>query len=129
MGMFQVNVSVANPLDSARSFREPFWVDTGALYSYVPEDCLNAIGITPKATRDLVLADGRQDRRLIGETHFTVDGLAETMTCIVIFGPPSSLFLLGATALENFGVQVDPTNQRLRPITAVVGTVLARRPV
>jgi len=125
MGMFQVNVTVGNPSDPARSFDESFWVDTGALYSFAPEDRLQAIGIVPKFTRDFVFADGKKDRRLVGEAAFTIDGTGETITCLVVFGPPGSLYLLGATALENFGVQADPTTQRLRPITAVIGTAWA----
>lgn len=121
MGMFQVKVTVADPQAPDRSFQEPFWVDTGALYSFAPEDRLRAVGIVPKFTRDLVFAGGKTDRRLVGEAAFTIDGTGETITCLVVFGPPGSLFLLGATALENFGVQADPTTQKLRPITAVIG--------
>jgi hypothetical protein len=33
--------------------------------------------------------------------------------------------LPGATALENFGVQADPTTQQLKPIAAVIGGFLA----
>src|SRR5437870_9189481 len=36
MGMFQVRVKVSNPTDSSRFFEEDFWVDTGALYSFIP---------------------------------------------------------------------------------------------
>lgn len=57
---------------------------------------------------------------LIGDAHFSIEGLNETRACTVIFGPPGSLFLLGATALENFAVQPDPAAQKLRPITAVI---------
>jgi predicted aspartyl protease len=127
MGMFQVKVSVANPQSPQRSFLEPFWVDTGALYSFVPEGRLKEIGVAPKFTRDFVFADGKKDRRLVGEAAFSIEGSDETITCLVVFGPPESLFLLGATALENFGVQADPTTQKLRPITAVIGTALAGR--
>jgi predicted aspartyl protease len=127
MGMFQVKVNVANLQSSQRSFEEPFWVDTGALYSFVPEGRLHEIGIVPKFTRDFVFADGTKDRRLVGEAAFTIEGSNETITCLVVFGPPGSLFFLGATALENFGVQADPTSQKLRPITAVIGTALATR--
>ncbi len=123
MGMFQVKVKVANPTDSAQFFEELFWVDTGALYSFVPEDCLKSINLAPRTARDFVLADGRRDRRLMGEALFTVEPLNETMTCLVVFGPPGSLYLLGATALENFCVQADPITQSLRPITAVIGTM------
>ena len=69
MGMFKVSVNVANPADPKRFFNEEFWVDTGAIYSFVPEDRLEAIGLIPLRTRDLILADGRQDRRLLGEAR------------------------------------------------------------
>lgn len=49
----------------------------------------------------------------------------ESLICPVIFAPADSLYLLGATALENFGVQADPTSQQLRPIIAVIGGFLA----
>jgi len=74
-----------------------------------------------------VLADGRRERRLLGEALFTLQELGETLTCPVVFGPPGSLYLLGATALENFGVDVDPTTKRLKPSAAVIGGFLASR--
>jgi predicted aspartyl protease len=122
MGMFQVRVRVANPGNPAQLFEEPFWVDTGALYSFVPEDRLHAIGLRPKFTREFVFADGRKERRLVGEALFEIQGLNETVTCLVVFAPAGSLYLLGATAMENFGVQVDPSTLTLHPITAVIGT-------
>src|SRR5437867_12487023 len=105
MGMFQVNVKIANPGDPTRFFEEKFWVDTGALYSFIPEDRLNEIGIRPLRARELVLADGRRDRRLLGEAILTIPHLDESLTCPVIFVPKDSLYLLVATALEHFGVQ------------------------
>src|SRR6266404_5931459 len=121
MGMFQVKVKVANPAQPGRSFEEMFWVDTGALYTFVPEDRLASIGIKPLRARELILAEGRRDRRLLGEASLTVPELGETLTCPVIFAPVNSLYLLGATAMENFGVQADPTERRLKPIAAVIG--------
>jgi hypothetical protein len=79
------------------------------------------LGIEPLRTREVILADGRRERRLLGEARMTVADLGETMTCPVIFGPPGSLHLFGATALENFGVDADPVNTRLNPILAVIG--------
>ena len=125
MGMFQVAVRVANPHDPSRFFDEKFWVDTGALYSFVPEDRLQSIEIAPLRARDLILADGRRDRRSLGEAVFTIPELQESLTCPVVFAPPGSLYLLGATALEIFGVEADPTTQRLKPIAAVIGGFLA----
>jgi len=125
MGMFQVRVRVSNPTERSRFFEEDFWVDTGALYSFVPEERLKEIGISPLRARELILADGRRDRRLLGEAVLTISQLDESLTCPVIFAPADSLYLLGATALENFGVQADPTTQQLRPIAAVIGGFLA----
>ncbi len=128
MGMFQVRVRVSNPLERSRFFEADFWVDTGALYSFIPEGRLSEIGIRPLRARDLILADGRRDRRSLGEAVLTVAALDESLTCPVIFAPADSLYLLGATALENFGVQADPTTQQLRPIAAVIGGFLASAP-
>lgn len=75
-------------------------------------------------TRDLILADARRDRRLLGEAVLTVPQLDESLTCPFIFAPSGSLYLLGATALENFGVQADPTTQQLKPIAALIGAFL-----
>jgi predicted aspartyl protease len=125
MGMFQIRVRVANPSERSRFFEENFWVDTGALYSFVPEERLKEIGISPLRARDFIFADGRRDRRLLGEAVLTIPQLDESLTCPVIFAPADSLYLLGATALENFGVQADPTTQQLRPIVAVTGGFLA----
>jgi predicted aspartyl protease len=124
MGMMKKRVTVSNTKDPTRRFEEQFWVDTGALYSFVPEDYLERIGIEPSATRTLILADGRQETRLLGFCDLQVEGLEGSIPCPVVFAPKGSLFLLGATALENFGVEVDPINKRLKPILAVIGGFL-----
>jgi len=128
MGMFQVLVRVANPHEPSRYFDEQFWVDTGALYTFVPEDRLQQIDIVPLRTRELILADGRLDRRLLGEALLTIPQLDESLTCPIVFAPPGSLYLLGATALEIFGVQADPTTQELKPIAAIIGGFLGSAP-
>lgn len=125
MGMMKKRVKVRNSKHPDRSFEEEFWIDTGALYSFVPEDHLQRIGVEPAATRTLVPADGRQETRLLGFCDFQVEGLEGTIPCPVVFGPKGSLFLLGATALENFGVEVDPIQKRLKPILAVIGRFIA----
>ena len=127
MGMFQVKVRITNPDDPNRFFEEPFWVDTGALYSFVPGERLESIGLRPLRSRELVMADGRQATMQLGEAPFTIDELGETLTCPVVFGPKDSLYLLGATALEIFGVDADPTSKSLKPILAIIGGFLGSR--
>jgi clan AA aspartic protease len=127
MGMFKVRVQVANPSEPDRCFEEDFWVDTGALYSFVPEDRLQEIGLEPLRTRELIMADGRRTQRPFGEARFTIADLGETMTCPIVFAPRGALYLLGATALENFGVDADPTERKLKPISAIIGGFLASK--
>ena len=125
MGLLKKKVRLSNSKNPDLFFEEEFWIDTGALYSFVPEDYLQRIGVEPSVTRSLVLADGRQDTRLLGFCDFQIEGLEGSIPCPVVFGPKGSLFLLGATALENFAVEVDPIQKTLKPILAVIGGFLA----
>ena len=123
--MFKQRVRVFNSKKAELSFEEEFWVDSGALYSFVPEDYLKRIGVEPSAARRLIFADGRPESRPLGFCDFQIEGLEGRLPCPVIFGPKGSLFLLGATALENFGVDVDPIEKKLKPILAVIGGFIA----
>ncbi|RJP32411.1 MAG: hypothetical protein C4527_06135 [Candidatus Omnitrophota bacterium] len=125
MGLFQKKVKVSNSKNPDRFFEGEFWVDTGALYSFIPENELQKIVVMPTSKRNLILADGRQDTRLLGFCDFQIEGLEGGIPCPVIFVPKDSLLLLGATALENFGVEVDPIRKILKPILAVIGGFLA----
>jgi len=81
MGMFKKHVRVSNSSDPTRFFEEDFWIDTGAMYSYIPADKLEAIGVEPTATRRLILADGRTENRLFGYCDFTIAGIEGRNTC------------------------------------------------
>jgi len=91
----------------------------------VPEDYLQKINVEPAATRNLIPADGKRQARLLGFRNFQIEGLEGNIPCPAVFVPEGSLFLLGATALENFGVEADPINIRLKPILGVIGGFLA----
>ena len=125
MGSFQVNVRVANLSSPQRFFEEKFWVDTGAIYSSVPEDKLDAIGLAAFGARKYLLADGRRGQLRIGAGLFEIEGISEQVPCPVIFAPPGSPCLLGATALENFGLDVDPTAMKLKPTTSIMAGSVA----
>jgi hypothetical protein len=124
MGMFKKEVTVYNSKNPEPFFIKDFWVDTGALYSFAPEEMLYEIGVEPTGKRVLVFADGRQEMRLLGFCDFEIEELEGRIPCPVIFAPKGSLFLLGATALENFGVGADPIQKTLKPILSVIGGFL-----
>ena len=59
MGATYVDVTIRNPADPGRSWTGSFLVDTGAFDSLVPRVQLDAIGLTPRGSREYVLADGK----------------------------------------------------------------------
>ena len=127
MGMLKKKVKISNLNHPELFFEHDFWIDTGALYSFIPEEWLEKIDIQPTKSRNLIMADGRTITRPFGFCNMAIEGLDETAICPIIFAPKDSIFLLGATALENFGVDVDPTTKTLRPIFAIIGGFLASR--
>ena len=117
MGAIHVDVTVRNPADRSRSWQGPFLVDTGATDSVVPRDRLEAIGLVPEAHRIYELADGRQVRMDVAVAR--IEFLDDIIGGTVVFGEPGTEPLLGVTALESMGVEVDPANQELRKLSAV----------
>ena len=117
MGAIHVDVTIRNLANPSRSWRGPFLVDTGATDSVVARHHLEAIGVTPGGQRTYELADGRAVQMDIAVAQ--IEFLGEFVGGTVIFGEPGTEPLLGVTALESMGVEVDPRNQELRKLTAV----------
>jgi predicted aspartyl protease len=120
MGMFKKKVKVSNVYDTSKLFEEEFWVDTGALYSLIPNNLLESIGFEPEGTKNILLANGRTDRKLFGYCRFNIEEIPENAICPVIAGSNDSVLLLGATALDNFAVEADPVNKTLNPVLAII---------
>ena len=58
MGTTHVTVTIRNPVDPKKCWEGLFLVDTGAIDSLVPRDCLESVGLPIKAQRTYELADG-----------------------------------------------------------------------
>ena len=117
MGATHVTVTIRNPADPDRSWEELFLVDTGATDSLVPRPQLEAIGLKPKGQRVYELADGRQIKMDI--TTADIEFMGEIVGGTILFGEANAEPLLGVTALESVGIEVDPSNQRLKRRSAV----------
>ncbi len=118
--MFKKKVKISNIYDNSKYFEADFWVDTGALYSFVPEDFLEKIDFEIIENRSMVFADGRIGRCPFGIVNFEIEGFENKIACPIVAGTKGSMFLLGATALENFGVEVDTVSKTLHPILAII---------
>ncbi len=117
MGATHVTVRITNPADSDRYWEGLFLVDTGATDSLVPRPHLEAIGLEPRGRRVYELADGRE--LVVDVTAAVIEFMGEFVGGTVIFGDADAEPLLGVTALESVGIEVDPVNQRLKRLPAV----------
>lgn len=114
MGYTRVKAVVANPTDRVRTQEVELLVDTGAIYSILPEGILGSLGIEPSGKRRCRLANGKVEEYLTGEAYVEVQGIG--VTSIVVFGTESTIPLLGITTLELLGLQVDPVSGTLKPM-------------
>ena len=117
MGATHVTVRITNPADPDRFWEGLFLVDTGATDSLVPRQHLKAIDIEPEGQRVYELADGSEISADIAVAK--IEFMGEFVGGTVIFGDPDAEPLLGVTALESVGIEVDPLNQRLKRLPAV----------
>jgi len=117
MGATHVTVAVSNPSAPDTRWESLFLVDTGTTDCYVPGKQLRALGIKPEGRRSYELADGR---KLIAEVGIArIEFMGDVLGATVIFGEDDAEPLLGVTALESVGIEVDPKNQRLKRLPAV----------
>jgi clan AA aspartic protease len=117
MGITQVTVAVSNPGDPTRRWEGLFLVDTGSVDCLVPGKHLREIGIQPEGKRTYELADGREVVMEIAVAR--IEFMGEVVGATVIFGADDAEPLLGVTALESVGIEVDPRNQQLKRLPSV----------
>ena len=117
MGATHVTVAIRNPADPNRVWEGLFLVDTGATDCLVPRQHLESIGLVPEGQRVYELADGSELRMDI--TVARVEFMGEFVGATIMFGEVDAEPLLGVTALESVGIEVDPRNQALKRLPAV----------
>lgn len=94
------------------------WVDTGAIYSQFQASLLESLGHGPNATRRFRLADGSVVERPVGDVIMRLHGEVRSTLCI--FGEEGCELLLGAVALETFGLAADTANETLVPVVGML---------
>jgi len=113
VGYVKVKGVVANPLKKDKSLELEFLVDTGAMYTSLPESLLQKLEITPTSKRSFLIASGERKEFPVGEARIEVEGIG--VTSLVLYGSEGVPSLLGVTTLELLGLQVDPTTGKLKP--------------
>ena len=116
MGVFRVELEVGSP------GREEFvavqaLVDTGAIYTMLPEDLLDGLGVPRLETDVFELADDSLVEYPLGDAVVRLQGRMRTVP--VVFARPGNTPLVGATTLEILRLVVDPVEERLLPAPPV----------
>ncbi len=124
MGFVNLTVRIANLLDHMKAEEIDMLADSGALYSVVPAEVLDRIGVRPTHVEEFELADGRVVERPVGVAHVTVRNRQAAAN--VIFGEPGDSTLLGVVTLEELGLVIDPSRGDLKPIQFRLGRVSAQ---
>lgn len=117
MGATYVTVAIRNPADPDRVWEGLFLVDTGAIDCLVPRSHLESIGLIPEGQRRYGLADGSEVR--LDVTGGKIEFMGEATWGTIVFGEEDAEPLLGVTALESVGIEVDPRNQTLTRLPAI----------
>jgi predicted aspartyl protease len=94
-------------------------VDSGAVYSVLPERTWRALGLKPKRTVEFDLADGTSIERKVGEATFIIGGVDAVSP--VVLGTREDSALLGAVTLESLGLMLNPLSRELLPMHLVLG--------
>lgn len=116
MGTFRITVEIGDP--AGQQF-EPveMRVDTGAKFTKVPRELLERLGAAQENTYTAGLADGSLVERTRSRTIIRLQG--KEFPTPVTFAEDGELSLLGAMALEDALLVMDPHSQVLIPFNAL----------
>ncbi len=117
MGFSHVDVEISNIADPARRRVLSFVVDTGALMTVVPASILQTLGIPVIGQRRFRGFGGIVQRSIGGAALRYQEDMAAAP---VIFGEEGDTPVLGVTALEALGFEVDPVNERLHRVESLM---------
>lgn len=116
MGTFSVHIEISNRYDGEFVPMEAM-VDTGASYLMIPKDLLQRLGVRQTERRFFQLADHRTVEYDMGVIELRLDN--RQIPVPVVFVPEGTNPLLGAVALEIFGLGVDPVGQKLMSVVSL----------
>jgi len=118
MAPTHVRAKVGRPGGRQRPIIVRFLVDTGAVYTVLPERVWRSLKLKPRRSAEFTLADGTTITRGVSECRFTVQG--QSATSPVVLGGPEDAPLLGAVTLETLGLMVNPLSRELLPMRLVL---------
>ena len=117
MGTFRIQIDIGDPQGERWTSLDAL-VDTGASVVSAPASVLRDLNIVPLMRQSFRSAHGDVREMEIGRTWVRFEG-REVMT-LVVFNDEGSSPLLGALALEEAFLGIDPVGQRLIPVEGLL---------
>ncbi len=125
VGITFARVNVSNPRrPDLDAIEIEFLIDTGAIYSAMPTNVLEMLGVARLGRHEFTLADGTHQAYDVGEAFFELDTRGGTSR--VVFAPDGVTPLLGAVTLESLGLMVNPVTRELMPMRLFLALSRAR---
>ena len=111
MGFIKVKANIFNPATPEKMVEVDGIVDTGAIFTVIRRDILESLGIRP-IDKMRFKAFGGYVERDVGEVGLMIMGRRRVVP--VIFGETEDTMVIGVTALEILGLEVDPVRGTLK---------------
>jgi predicted aspartyl protease len=112
MGITYLEGTVIGPSGALASVN--FLVDSGATYTVLPVEVWRAIGLAPRRSIELRLADGTANERKVSECQIRLP-LGEGHTPVIL-GEQNDKAVLGVVTLDVLGFVLNPLSRELQPM-------------
>jgi predicted aspartyl protease len=122
MGLVRVEIGISSPATPENEERLEVLVDNGAILSVVPRIIIERLGVRPLGARAF-RGFGVVIRRETGVIQMSYDGVVAGVT--VVFGEENEPAIMGVTALETLGYEVDPATGELKRTEMLLLPVLS----
>ena len=124
VGMTYVDGRVTRADGRGRSVGVRFLVDSGAIYSVLPERVWKRLGLRRSRDARFELADGTAIMRGVSRCTFEIAGISDTSP--VVLGGPRDAPLLGMVTLETLGLMLNPLTRELLPMKLMLASLAGR---
>jgi predicted aspartyl protease len=114
MGITHVRAKLRRPDGRGPTREARFLVDSGAIYSVLPEEIWRALKLKAERKIQFTLADGTPIERQVSECRFEIREHAATSP--VVLGEGNDGTLLGAVTLETLGLMLNPLTREILPM-------------
>lgn len=114
MGVTYIQARLRRPDGRGPTRTVRFLVDSGAIYSVLPEKIWRALRLRAERKVEFTLADGTPIERGVSECRFEIQGKAATSP--VVLGVERDGALLGSVTLKTLGLMLNPLTREILPM-------------